>query len=231
MTQYFPNQTVTKMPQIFSPDLLDIESVGKLTEYRINPVTNTAYKFTMLRMWVFAFITERSLKVYSIGSKLLFQSGNPVIPVSKQYLKGSLHQFRDYFGFMLIGGSKRKTGDYTRPGKVHMQSKTVESLSYQCVMSVSGFTSKPDATIGSCKLAGVNGHTIDDSESRVILDLSKEMFPEHLLNLPKIRSLTGKSSTVYLFQSREEVGEVTFEVPINFNILVKFKELVVSQVN
>ena len=122
---------------------------------------------------------------------------------------------------MDIGGSYSEADDDAGPGHQRVQTKAVEGLARNRIVSEIGFASESAASVCASELTDRDSETVNQFQRRVVSDLFDQLLPYHLLDAPEVGSLSDECGAMYLCHSREEMRVVSSEIVIDSLVLVQ----------
>ena len=221
MAERFSEQTIAQIPHIPGPHTLYQISIHQLAEYRLYSIAVAADHRASLRPALRRNLFELCLKVQILPGQFIFESWAPVVSVAQYGSAVSVDQLRRHSGLMDIGRSYAEADDDTRPSHQRVQSKAVEGLSRDGIVSETSLSSEPLTSVCAGELTDRDSETVNEFQRGVVSDLFDQTLPYYLLDTPQIRCLSDKCGAMYPCHCREEMRIVSAKVAVDGPVLVE----------
>ena len=184
MAERFPEQPIAQMPHISGPHALGQVAIHQLTEQCLYPIAEATDSRASARPGLRRSLFELRLKIQSLLSQFLFKLWTPVVSVSQDGSTLCVDQLRNHSGLMDLGRGYAEADYHTRPRHQRVQSKAVESLSRQGVVSEASLAPETLASVCAGELTDGNSETVNQFQRGVAFDLFEQTLPYHLLDPP-----------------------------------------------
>jgi hypothetical protein len=166
-----------------------------------------------------------SQKLYAHPPQHLLCIWRMVVAIPNEKAGGALGEFGHYGEFVGVGRSYAQASDEPRPSYPQMHPEAVEGLFEEDVFAERGLSPESTAAVGTSKQASRQGHRVADGEASIVRNEREEFLPEALLYLPKVGSLPGEGSSMYLAEGREPCTVVPLEEEVDALVGVEPQEL------
>lgn len=194
MSQNFTTDAIRQMPQVSSPYLLDMKTIGKLVANRLDQTTYAFAKPQLL--WIKLgrppiLCRHRKLKSLRL-KKFRFEWFGKVSPVTQKQAGVTIGQFPNHVNVMDIRGGKVKGLNHANRIDLHMKLKTIKGLITE-LFAIVGYARKEFGAFGSGEPANGDGEAIKHNSG--IPESFGYVLEQPLLDRPQLCRLTRERNS------------------------------------